>query len=304
MNNTNPKLGLVGLGQMGSAMAERLLQQGFDLMVYNRTASASEKFKALGAKVASDLPSLARSVEVIFTVVSDSPDVESVILGQHGLLEGAHAKTLIVECSTIDPQVSEEVGLKVRKAGFKMMDAPIGGRPAQAEQGKLIFMVGALPEDLETARPALAALSSNIIHCGGPGMGISMKVINNLMSQSIQLMDLEAIALGVKAGLDPQVMLDVLTSTAADNAPLRTRIPQSVLTGLYPTGFSAKLAHKDQGLAHTMASRLGVPLFTLGQARQIYSIAMTQGLGDGPSEIVAKVVEQLAGVSLRYPPKP
>jgi 3-hydroxyisobutyrate dehydrogenase-like beta-hydroxyacid dehydrogenase len=194
--------------------------------------------------------------------------------------------------------------MKVRKAGFRMMDAPIGGRPAQAEQGKLIFMVGALPEDLELARAALSALSSNIIHCGGPGMGISMKVINNLMGQSIQLMDLEAIALGIKAGLDPQVMLDVLTSTAADNAPLRTRIPQSVLSGLYSPGFSAKLAHKDQGLAHTMASRLGVPLFTLGQARQIYSIAMSQGLGEGPSEIVAKVVERLSGVSLRFPEKP
>jgi 3-hydroxyisobutyrate dehydrogenase-like beta-hydroxyacid dehydrogenase len=304
MSDSNQKIGLVGLGQMGSAMAQRLLQAGFDLTVYNRTASAANKFLALGAKVAIDLPTLAQSVDIIFTVVADSPDVESVILGRHGLLEGAHSNTLIVECSTIDPQVSEEVGLKVRQAGFRMMDAPIGGRPAQAEQGKLIFMVGALPEDLELARPALSALSSNIIHCGGPGMGISMKVINNLMSQSIQLMDLEAMALGIKAGLDPQVMLDVLTSTAADNAPLRTRIPQSVLTGLYPSGFSARLAHKDQGLAHTMASRLGVPLFTLGQARQIYSIAMTQGLGEGPSEIVGKVVEQLSGVSLRFSEKP
>jgi 3-hydroxyisobutyrate dehydrogenase-like beta-hydroxyacid dehydrogenase len=303
MNQPTPKIGLVGLGQMGSAMAERLLQQGFDVTVYNRTTSTAEKFKELGAKVAADMPTLARDVEVILTVVSDSPDVESVILGQQGLLKGAHSKTLIVECSTIDPQVSQDVGMKVREAGFRMMDAPIGGRPGQAEQGKLIFMVGAHEEDLSLARPALAALSSNIIHCGGPGMGISMKVINNLMSQSIQLMDLEAMALGVKAGLDPQVMLDVLTSTAADNAPLRTRIPQSVLTGLYPSGFSAKLAHKDQGLAHTMASRLGVPLFTLGQARQIYSIAITQGLGEGPSEIVAKVVEQLSGVSLRFPEK-
>jgi len=303
MTQTTQKIGLVGLGQMGSAMAERLLQQGFDLTVYNRTASTAEKFKTLGAKLAVDLPSLAQSVDVIFTVVSDSPDVEAVILGPHGLLQGAHGGTLIVECSTIDPQVSQDVGMKVREAGFRMMDAPIGGRPAQAEQGKLIFMVGAHDKDLALAQPALAALSANIIHCGGPGMGISMKVINNLMSQSIQLMDLEAMALGVKAGLDPQVMLDVLTSTAADNAPLRTRIPQSVLTGLYPTGFSAKLAHKDQGLAHTMASRLGVPLFTLGQARQIYSIAMTQGLGEGPSEIVAKVVEQLSGVSLRFTDK-
>jgi 3-hydroxyisobutyrate dehydrogenase len=113
-------------------------------------------------------------------------------------------------------------------------------------------------------------------------------------------MDLEAMALGMKAGLQPEVMLEVLTSTAADNAPLRTRLPDSVLTGKYAPGFSAQLAHKDQGLGHSLAARLGVPLFTLGQARQIYSIALTQGLGQGPSEIVAQVVEQMADVKLRF----
>lgn len=132
-------------------------------------------------------------------------------------------------------------------------------------------------------------------------MGITMKVVNNLLSQSIQLMDLEAITLGMKAGLEPQVILDVLTSTAADNIALHAKIPQSVLTGNFLPGFSIKLAHKDQGLAHTMASKLGVPLFTLGQARHIYSIAMTQGLGDQPNEAIAKIIEKLSNIELRYP---
>ena len=297
------KIGIAGLGQMGSAIARRLIQQGCFITVFNRSAGPSEELASMGAKVAKDLKSLAQSVDLVFTVVSDIPDVEEVILGKNGLLEGAHSDSLFVECSTIDPDVSAQIGNVVRAAGHRMMDAPIGGRPAQAEQGQLIFMVGAFSEDLTYARETLALLSSNIVHCGGPSMGITMKVVNNIMSQSIQLMDLEAMALGMKAGLQPQVILDVLTSTAADNAPLHGRIPQSVLTGKYPSGFSAKLAHKDQGLAHTMASRLGVPLFTLGQARQIYSIAMTQGLGDGPSEIVAKVVEQMAGVKLLFPDK-
>jgi len=294
------KLGLVGLGQMGAAIARRLLQQGHPLMVYNRSPGPAADFIALGGVVAPDLKTLAQSVDIVFTVVSDSADVQAVVLGENGLLAGAHSGTLIVDCSTIDPQVSEQVGQAVRRAGFKMMDAPIGGRPGQAEQGKLTFMVGALDEDLELVRPVLAQLASHIVHCGGPTMGMAMKVVNNLLSQSIQLMDLEAIALGMKAGLDPQIMLQVLTSTAADNAPLRSRIPESVLTGKFAPGFSAKLAHKDQGLAHTMAARLGVPLFTLGQARQLYSIAISQGLGDGPSEVVAKVVEQMADVQLRF----
>lgn len=141
---------------------------------------------------------------------------------------------------------------------------------------------------------------SRVVFCGVPSMGITMKVVNNLLSQSVQLMDLEAMALGMKAGLQPEVMLEVLTSTAADNAPLRTRLPESVLTGKYAPGFSAQLAHKDQGLGHSLAARLGVPLFTLGQARQIYSIALAQGLGQGPSEIVAQVVEKMADVKLRF----
>lgn len=297
------KIGIAGLGQMGNAIAKRLLQQGCSVTVFNRTAGPSEALASIGAEVAKDLKSLAQSVDLVFTVVSDSADVEEVILGNNGLLEGAHRNSLFVECSTIDPDVSTRIGNVVRAAGFRMIDAPIGGRPAQAEHGQLIFMVGALPEDLKYACEILALLGSKIIHCGGPSMGITMKVVNNLVSQSIQLLDLEAMALGMKAGLEPQIILDVLTSTAADNAPLHGRIPQSVLTGKYPTGFSAKLAHKDQGLAHNMASRLGVPLFTLGQARQIYNIAISQGLGEGPSEIVAKVVEQMTGVKLVFADK-
>ena len=294
------KMGLVGLGQMGSAMAKRLLAQGHALTVYNRSAGPAAQFAAMGAAVAPDLKTLAATVDIVFTVVSDSADVEAVVLGQGGLLSGAHADTLIVDCSTIDPQVSLKVGDAVRQAGFAMMDAPIGGRPAQAEQGKLTFMVGALAQDLERVRPVLEQLGSRVVFCGAPSMGITMKVVNNLLSQSVQLMDLEAMALGMKAGLQPEVMLEVLTSTAADNAPLRTRLPDSVLTGKYAPGFSAQLAHKDQGLGHSLAARQGVPLFTLGQARQIYSIALTQGLGQGPSEIVAQVVEQMADVKLRF----
>lgn len=294
------KIGLVGLGQMGSAMARRLLAQGCALTVYNRSAGPAAQLAAMGAAVAPDLKTLAATVDIVFTVVSDSADVEAVVLGDGGLLSGAHADTLIVDCSTIDPQVSLRVGEAVRKAGFAMMDAPIGGRPAQADQGKLTFMVGALPQDLERVQPVLEQLGSRVVFCGAPSMGITMKVVNNLLSQSVQLMDIEAMALGMKAGLQPEVMLEVLTSTAADNAPLRTRLPDSVLTGKYAPGFSAQLAHKDQGLGHSLAARLGVPLFTLGQARQIYSIALTQGLGQGPSEIVAQVVEQMADVKLRF----
>jgi len=301
MNDVQDPIGLVGAGQMGAAIARRLLAQGHRVMVFNRSPGPAQALAQRGAQVAPSLAVLAQSCRQIFTVVPDSGDVQQVILGHAGLLESARPGTLFIDCSTIDPDVSEQTGERVRAAGSRMMDAPIGGRPEQAEQGKLVFMVGAHEQDLADARSVLEVLGSRIIHCGSPGMGISMKVINNLVSQSVQLMDLEALALGIKAGLRPQVMLDVLTSTAADNAPLRGRIPSSVLTGQFPPGFSARLAHKDQGLAHAMAARLGVPLFSLGQARHVYSSALAQGLGDGPSEVIAKVIERWVGVAIRHP---
>ena len=298
------RIGIVGLGQMGSAMARRLMREGIRPMVFNRSTGVTAELAALGARAAPSLTALGTACELIFTVLPDGPDVEGVVTGAGGLLERARPGTLFVECSTIDPLVTGRVGAAVRSAGCRMIDAAIGGRPPQAEQGKLVFMVGAQAEDLAAARPVLQLLGSDIVHCGGPGMGITMKVVNNLMSQSLQLMDLEGLALGVKAGLDPRVMLKVLTSTAADNAPLRTRIPDNVLTGRYAPGFAARLAHKDQGLAHAMAARLGVPLFALGQARHLYSVALGQGLGEGPSEVLGKVIEQLAGVSLRFKDEP
>jgi len=234
------RIGLVGLGQMGSAMARRLIKEGKQLTVYNRSAGPADEFVALGAQKAVDLISLARNSDLIYTVLSDTADVEEVILGSNGLLTGAHSRTLIIECSTIDPHASLKIGDTFRKSGYRMIDAPIGGRPAQAELGKLVFMIGASPVDLEYAQAVLSILSSKIIYCGGPSMGITMKVVNNLLSQSIQLMDLEAITLGMKAGLEPQVILDVLTSTAADKIALHTKIPQSVLTGNFLPGFFYK----------------------------------------------------------------
>ena len=172
------RIGLVGLGQMGGAIARRLLLTGHDLTVFNRSSAAAQPLTGLGAKVAPSLAALAQSVDVVFTVVPDSSDVQAVVLGPMGLLEGAGADTLFIECSTIDPHVSLQIGQRVRAAGSRMIDAPIGGRPEQAEQGKLVFMVGALDQDLEDAKAVLGPLGDKIIHCGMPGAGISMKVID------------------------------------------------------------------------------------------------------------------------------
>lgn len=164
-------------------------------------------------------------------------------------------------------------------------------------------MVGAHPEDLRAVRPILEALSGEIFHCGGPTLGITMKLINNLLAHTVMAASSEALVLGAKAGLAPEVMLRVLTSTAADNAALHSSIPQQVLAADYRPGFKSALAHKDMGLAQGMAARLGVPLFTLAPIRQLTSAIASQGKGDLSAAVIATVLESLAGVSLAKQPR-
>lgn len=297
------RVGLIGLGFMGSAVGRRLIERGFHLTVFDIAEQAMARMGERGAARARSARGVAAATDVVLTVLPDGPDVEAAVLGPDGVLAGAHSGTIVVECSTIDPVVSDRVGRAVRSAGFRMLDAAIGRLPIHAEKGQLVFMVGAHPEDLKAVRPILEALSSEIFHCGGPTLGITMKLINNLLAHTVMAASSEALVLGAKAGLGSEVMLRVLTSTAADNAALHSSIPQQVLTADYRPGFKSALAHKDMGLAQGMAARLGVPLFTMAPIRQLTSAIASQGKGDLSAAVIATVLESLAGVSLTNQPK-
>ncbi len=292
------RVGVIGLGLMGGGMARTLLRKGFDPVVYDASPAAVDRMAKLGARVAASPQELAEKVDFVFTVLPDGPQVEEVVLGPGGTLAGAHPGSFFVDSSTIDPAVSERVRTAVGKAGYRMIDASLNRGPKEAEEGTLIFMVGASPEDFAAVRPLLEAMGTDIFHCGGPGAGITMKVINNILTQSILASDCEALVLGAKAGLSADVMLKVLTSTNANNGPLHNLVPNNVLKGDYTPGFKAWMAHKDMGLAHNLAARLGVPLFTLGPVRQLFSAALGRGKGELTSAVIATVLEELAGVSL------
>jgi 4-hydroxybutyrate dehydrogenase/sulfolactaldehyde 3-reductase len=292
------RVGLIGVGLMGRGMGKNLLQKGFPLTVYDIDPAAVGPLRQQGAIVAKLPSEVARSSDIVITVVPDSPDVEAAILGPEGVMAGARPGTILIECSTIDPHVTKRVGQAVRAGGCRLVDAAMGRSSKEAEEGRLIFMVGAEPQDLEAVRPVLEAMGTDIFHCGGPGAGITMKMINNLLNISLLSADLEALVLGVKAGLDVEVMLGVLTRTAANNPHLKITVQDQVLAGNYQPGFKAVMALKDLGLAQNMAARLGVPLFTLTQARQVYSIAVAQGKGDLSMGVIGAVLEQLAGVRL------
>jgi 3-hydroxyisobutyrate dehydrogenase-like beta-hydroxyacid dehydrogenase len=292
------RIGMIGLGLMGRGMGTNLVKKGYSVTVNDVDPAAVEVLRQRGARVAASPKAVAADSEIVITVVPDGPDVEAVVLGADGVLAGARPGTILVECSTIDPAVTQRVGKAVRAAGCCMVDAGMGRSSAEAEAGRLLFMVGAEPADFEVVRPVLEAMGTDIFHCGGPGTGISMKMVNNLLNISLLAADLEALALGTKAGLSMEVMLRVLTTTAANNPHLKITVQDQVLVGNFQPGFKAVMAQKDLGLAQNMAARLGVPLFTLTQARQLYSIAVAQGKGDLSMGVIAQVLEDIAGVRL------
>lgn len=293
-------IGLIGLGQMGQGLGRNLLQVGYRVTAYDIEVQTIEKLVQRGATAAASPRTVAESADIVITVLPDGPQVEAVILGPEGVLAGARPGTIVIDCSTIDPLVTQQVGVAVRQAGCRMVDAAMSGSPKLAAEGKLVFMVGATPEDYAAVRPVLEAISRDVVHCGEPGTGIAMKIVNNLLALTVFAADVEALILGAQAGLDIDLMLRVLSMTWADNFFLREYVPRQVRTGDHTAGFKMALAHKDLCNAHNLAARTGTPLFTLASARQLYSLATAQGKGNLSIGAIATVLEDLVGVHLAH----
>jgi 4-hydroxybutyrate dehydrogenase/sulfolactaldehyde 3-reductase len=229
-------------------------------------------------------------------VLPDGPDVERAVLGPDGVLSGAQPGTIVLDCSVIDPEITRRVGAALRAAGCGMVDVGMGGLPPAAEEGALFFMVGATAEDLARVKPLLEAMGKESIHCGGPGMGVSVKLINNLLALTILAANLEALAMGARAGLRPEVVLHVFGSTFADNRLLHTLVPEKILKGDHEPGFTAELASKDAGLAVALASRLRTPIWTMSQVRQLLTLILAEGKGQKAHTVLATAIEEFSGV--------
>jgi 3-hydroxyisobutyrate dehydrogenase-like beta-hydroxyacid dehydrogenase len=210
--------------------------------------------------------------------------------------EGAAAGSLLVECSTIDPDVTRRVAARLRPRGVGVADAAIGRSLEHARRGEASLMVGADDATYQRALPVLTALASEVTRCGEVGAGVTMKLVNNLLAATILAADIEALALAAKAGLDPQVVVRTLTSTAARNAILEDKIPREVLARGARSDFKVRLAHKDVGHAQNLAARLGVPLFALAPVRQLYGLAIAEGRAEEPTACLAELFEEWVGL--------
>ena len=291
------RIGFIGLGNMGRPMAGQVSAKGFSTTVFDLSEAPMEILRQKGATRAASIPAVIANSDVIVTMLPNTPDVQGVVLGEGGLLDAGRPGMLHIDMSTIDPLASKAMAAALAAKGIGWVDAGVGRSPAHADRGESSFMVGATDSDLARARPVLEAMGNTIIHCGGPGAGISMKIVLNFMSMSTCQITAETLALGTKLGLKMADMNAVITAGLACNEHFRQYWPTKVLAGDTTPGFAIDLAFKDLSIAVATAAAAGVPVITGSAAREALGIARSvHGLGREDITAVLVAASRNAGV--------
>jgi 3-hydroxyisobutyrate dehydrogenase len=279
-------------------MAKNLLAAGFPVTVWNRTPERLAPLVEAGAKSAKDPAEVARASEIVFTCVSDTPDVEDVLLRRGGVLEGARRGALVVDMSTISPRATRELASRLGEAGIHMLDAPVSGGSEGAARGTLSIMVGGEAEQLERALPALRAMGKTITHVGGTGAGQTVKLVNQIVVVVNMFAAAEGLLFAQAAGVDLGKTLEAIAGGAAGSWMLANRGPQVVARDWRP-GFTIDLQQKDLRLALEAADEMGVPLLATAEVFQLYRTLQRAGMGNEGNHALAKALERLAGFEIR-----
>lgn len=298
MPTAKPRIGFIGLGTMGGQMARRLVSEGFVVRGYDVSAERAAQAKTAGVILESSPGHVAAAADVVLSSLPDPAAVRAAYLGESGVLAGAHAGMTWIDLSTIDPETCREVAAKAAAAKIDCLDAPVSGGPVEAGTGKLIFIVGGDAAVLERCRPVLMALATEIHHVGPLGSGLVVKLVNNLMSMGNMAVAAEAMVLGVKAGIDPRRLFDILSTSGGRSHHFLKRMPK-VLAGDFTPNFSIALSKKDVALALGLAAGLGLPMLVASAVRQVYEAAAAQGLANQDMAAVTRLYEEWAGVEVR-----
>ena len=291
------KIGYIGLGLMGKSMAGNILKAGFPLVVYNRSQGAVEELVAEGAKAASSPAEVAEQVDVAFTNLPDSPDVEGVALGPGGIIEAAREGLIFVDNSTIKPATTRLIAEKLAEQGVSCLDAPVSGGDIGARQGTLAIMVGGPVEALEKVRPVLEAMGKTITHVGGAGAGQIAKAANQIMVAAQMVALGELLIFARKAGADPEKVVQAIQGGAAQCWALDVK-PERLFEGNRQPGFKAYMQAKDLGIVLDTARQYGIPLTAAALHTQLFNAMLEMGLGDQDNSGVIGVIEALAGTAL------
>ncbi len=295
---TQPKIGFIGLGIMGKPMARNLMKAGYPLVVHNRSRAKVDELAKEGATAATSSKEVAAAVDVIITMLPNSPDVELVALGPHGIKEGAKRGQLFIDMSTINPIVSQKIAKELSSSGVAMVDAPVSGGEKGAIDAALSIMAGGEPQDFERALPIFNALGKTITHMGPLGSGGFTKLANQIIV-AINLTAIgEALVFGTKAGVDPQKMIRALSGGLAGSKCLDQK-SEKILSGDFAPGFKIDLHSKDLNLIADAARSIGVPIPTAAFVEQLFAALRVRGRGGLDHSGVVTLFEDLAGVQVR-----
>ncbi len=291
------KIGFIGLGIMGRGMAHNLLKAGFEVTVWNRTASRMAPLVDAGAKAGDNPKDVASKSDIIITIVSDTPDVEEVILGDKGVIHGVKAGALVIDMSTISPQATKEIATELSSKDVKMLDAPVSGGSEGAAKGTLSIMVGGDESDVQRAMPIFEAMGKTITHVGPQGAGQSVKLVNQILVVGNMLAASEALLFAQAGGLDLNKTLAAVTQGAAGSWMLANRGPQVAKRDWRP-GFTIDLQQKDLRLVIEAADQLGIPVLATQLIYSLYRTLQAGGLGEEGNHALVKALENLSGIEV------
>ena len=295
MTEPKPRVAFLGLGTMGAAMAANLSKAGFAVTAWNRTPGRAPELAGLGVEMAANPAAAAANTEIVVICVSDTPDVEAVLFGADGVAGGARAGTLVIDCSTIAPSGSWDFAARLKEHGLAMVDAPVSGGSEGARNATLTIFVGGDADDVERARPVLAALGKTITHVGPIGAGQAVKAVNQVILAATYLGVAEGIVLAIKAGLDVEQVVGALGGGAAQSWVLANRSGR-MLDNDYPLGFKVALHRKDLGIALELANQLGAVLPVSALVAQLESGLIAAGHGDDDMSAVARAIRSLSAL--------
>ncbi len=291
-------VGVIGLGIMGSPMAKNLLKAGFQVTVFNRSRPKMEALVKEGAKAAGSPKEIAQGSDVTITMVNDSPDVEQVVLGPGGAIEGVRREGVVIDMSSISPRVTREIAARLVERGAHMLDAPVSGGQVGAINATLSIMVGGDKAIYERCLPVFQALGKTITHMGGHGMGQVTKLINQILVANTLNGVAEALVFAAKAGADLEATLQAVGGGAAGSWQLANLGPR-IIKGDFAPGFMVKLQQKDLRLILEAAREMALPLPATGLVHQLYAALEAEGRGGEGTQALVRVHEKLAGVEAR-----
>ena len=291
------KVGFVGLGIMGKPMARNLRKAGFDLNVHSRSKPPVDELVSVGARAADSPSACAEGMDVIVTMLPDSPDSETVILGDNGVLAGARKGATIIDMSSIAPAVSQKIAAACEAQGVDALDAPVSGGEPGAIAGQLAIMVGGKKDVFERCEPVLKAVGTSYVLCGGYGAGNTTKLANQIIvAANIEAVG-EALVLVRKAGLDPNTVFEAIRGGLAGSNVLNAKGPM-MIDGNFKPGFRIRLHQKDLANALLTGKELGVPLPVTALVQQMVGALVNNGKGELDHSGIATFIEDMANIKI------